>query len=96
VVFTSTTPGSTRAAIADGSGGPPGAVEIEPDDPEPNGKDPEPNGKDPEPNGKPEEGELADGCEADVERDCQATRPMPNPAAPPITSNATTSKAVGT
>jgi hypothetical protein len=111
VVFTSTRPGSTRDAIAEGSEGPPAADETEPDDPGPNGKEPEPNGSVPEPNGnvpdgnvpepngklgEPDEGEFADGCEVDVERDCQAIRPMPNPAATPTTSNPTTSKTVGT
>jgi len=62
VVFTSTSPGSTRDAIAEASEGLPGAEELlEPDEPEPNekppdGKSPEPDGKPPEPNGKlPEE-----------------------------------------
>jgi hypothetical protein len=98
-VSTSTIPGSTREAIAAGSDGPPAAEETDPEEPEPNGKLPEPKGNVPEPEGNVPEpkgklGEVPDGREGDFDVDCQATRPMPNPAARPTTSSPTTSHTV--
>lgn len=92
-------PGSTREAIAAGFEGPPAADEADPEEPEPNGKLPEPKGKVPEPKGSVPEpkgklGELPAEGEGDLEVDCQATRPMPNPAARPTTSSPTTSQTV--
>jgi hypothetical protein len=92
-------PGSTRDAIAAGFEGPPAADETDPEEPEPNGKFPEPKGNVPEPKGSVPEpkgklGELPDGSKEDLDVDCQATRPMPNPAARPTTSSPTTSQTV--
>ncbi|MGD0439447.1 MAG: hypothetical protein ABSB52_02360 [Acidimicrobiales bacterium] len=88
--------GSTREAIAAGFEGPPAADETDPEEPEPNGKLPEPNGDVPDPKGDVPEpnGELGELPDGDVDVDCQATRPMPNPAARPITSSATTNHTV--
>jgi len=92
-VFTSTRAGSTPEAIADASAGAPDAdeLELEPDEPDPNGKEP-PKGEVPEPNGElpePEDGNVVEGV-VDNELDRHAMRPMPNPAAMAMTITSAT------